>query len=303
MAKVFTAKQFIDKLYWLANDVPNVYHSGTGWSTMDSKGRWKFDCVVSVKCILWGFQADKNKFRGGTVYKSNGVPDFPCNAVYEICTDVGTKFDNLVAGEYLCMKGTKYNHTGIYLGNGKVFEDTTGWGVNRAIISDIDKYGNRSYQGKRLLKWTYHGKLKYIDYSDEPTPTPPKEEKKYQSYDNYKGKWLPLVIIGSKDYAGNYGNSMGGIRIYGNYELRVHLKGQPKDKWLNWIVKADDTDMGYAGIKGKDIDGVQIKNATYRVHLKGKPKDKWLDWVNKVDNTKNGYAGVYGYSIDAIQIK
>ena len=30
-------------------------------------------------------------------------------------------------------------------------------------------------------------------------------------------------------------------------------------KWLNWIDKVDDTNMGYAGIYGKTIDGVQIK--------------------------------------------
>lgn len=34
MSKVFTAKQFIEKLKCLVNDVPNIYHSGTGWSTL-----------------------------------------------------------------------------------------------------------------------------------------------------------------------------------------------------------------------------------------------------------------------------
>ena len=170
MSKVFTSKQFIDKLKWLVNNVPNVYYSGSNWSKLNSKGKWQFDCVLSVKSLLWGFKADKNLFRGGTIYKSNGVADFSCNGALSYCTDVSTKFDNLVAGEYLCMKGTKYNHTGIYLGNGKVFEDTTGWGTKKAIISDIDKNGNRSYKGVKNLKWTYHGKLKYIDYSDEPIP-------------------------------------------------------------------------------------------------------------------------------------
>ena len=62
MSYVFTSSQFIDKLKWLVNSVPNVYHSGTGWSTLKN-GKWQFDCVVSVKSILWGFTADKNKFR------------------------------------------------------------------------------------------------------------------------------------------------------------------------------------------------------------------------------------------------
>lgn len=298
MSKVFTSKQFIDKLKWLVNDVPNVYHSGTGWSTLKN-GKWQFDCVLSVKCILWGFKADKNKFRGGTIYKSNGVPDFPCNAVYEICDEVGTKFDNLVAGEYLCMKGTKYNHTGIYLGNGKVFEDTTGWGVNRAIISDIDKYGNRSYQGKKLLKWTYHGKLKYIDYKDQPQPTPtPTIKKYYQSYDNKKNKFLPKVIIGSSDYAGNIGNGLSAFRTEECEEFKAHDK--VKGYWLPVCKSFNE----YAGNLPNDIDAIAIKSTKlkYRVHLlKSK---RWLGWVTGYNTSdwKNGYAGNIGESIDAIQI-
>ena len=168
---VFTSKEFIDKLKWLVNDVPNVYHSGKGWSERNSKGQVQFDCVMSVKCILWNFRNDyKINKRGGTVYCSNDVPDFTCNGALNYCSGVSTDFSNLVPGEYLCMKGTKYNHTGIYLGNGKVFEDTTAWGTRKAIISDIDKKGIRSYKGKKSLKWTYHGKLKWIDYSGESQP-------------------------------------------------------------------------------------------------------------------------------------
>ena len=169
MGKVFTSKEFIDKLKWLVNDVPNVYHSGKGWSELKN-GKWQFDCVVSVKCLLWGFKADKNKFRGGTVYGSNNVKDFTCNGALDLCSGVSTDFTHLTPGEYLCMKGTKYNHTGIYLGNGKVFEDTTAWNTGKCVISDIDSKGTRSYKGKKCLKWTYHGKLCYIDYSDEPVP-------------------------------------------------------------------------------------------------------------------------------------
>lgn len=295
MSKVFTSKEFIDKLYWLANKVPNVYHSGKGWSTLKN-GKWQFDCVVSVKSILWGFKADKNLFRGGTIYKSNGVPDFPCNAVYEVCTNVGTKFDNLIPGEYLCMKGTKYNHTGIYLGNGKVFEDTTGWGVNRAIISDISKDGTRSYKGVKNLKWTYHGKLKYIDYSDSPTPT---DKKYYQCYDNKKNKFLPKVVIGSKEYAGNIGNTISAFRTEECEEFVAHDK--VKKYWLP-ICKSYKE---YAGNLPNDIDAIAIKSnkLKYRVHLK--KGNRWLNYVDgyNIKDSKNGYAGNIGESIDAIQIQ
>ena len=163
--KVFTSEEFIKRLKWLINDVPNVYYSGKNWSKLNSNGKWQFDCVLSIKCILWGFKADKKLFRGGTVYKSNGVADFSCNGALNYCTNVSSNFNNLIPGEYLCMKGTKYNHSGIYLGNGKVFEDTTGWNKKKCIISDINNKGIRSLNGKKNLKWTYHGKLKYIDYN------------------------------------------------------------------------------------------------------------------------------------------
>lgn len=171
MSKVYTAEEFIKKLKWLVNDVPNYYYSGKLWLDYNKdNGKFRMDCVLSVKGILWNFKADKNKSRGGAIYENNGVADFSCNGALNYCSDVSTDFTHLTAGEYLCMKGTKYNHTGIYLGNNKVFECTTGWGTKKCIISDIDNKGTRSYKGVKNLRWTYHGKLKYIDYSNQPVP-------------------------------------------------------------------------------------------------------------------------------------
>lgn len=170
--KVFTSKAFIAKLKWLVNELPNTYHSENGtWCTLHN-GKWWMDCVVSIKGLLWGFKGDTTKSRGGATYLSNGVSDFTANGGIEYCSDASQDFNNLVPGEYLCMKGTTYSHAGVYLGNGQVFECTTGFGANRCIISTIDKYGNRYYNGaKSVAKWTYHGKLQYIDYSDQTQPT------------------------------------------------------------------------------------------------------------------------------------
>lgn len=287
---VFTAKEFIDKLNWLTYDVPNVYYSGSQWSKLNSNGKWQFDCVVSIKSILWGFRADKNLSRGGTIYLSNGVADFTCNGGLNYCSDVSTDFRNLTPGEYLCMKDTKYNHSGIYLGNGKVFECTTGWGVNRCVISDISSDGTRSYNGRVNLRWTYHGKLQYIDYGEQPTPT---DRVDYQAFDLRKGYWLPWVIAGNGDYAGNFGNAISGFKIT---KLKYRAHDKKKGYWLPWVVGTSD----YAGNLPNPIDGIQIENATYRVHLKN---GNWLPWVYKVDDTSSGYAGIYGREIDAIQIK
>ena len=167
--KVFTDKEFIDRLKYMESQ-PTIYYSVSGgaWSKWNGNS-WNLDCVVSIKSILWGWNADKNAPHGGAIYGSNGVADFTPDGGLDHCSEVSTDFSNLKPGEYLCMAGSGYSHAGIYLGNGKVFDVTTAWGVNGATISDIDKYGNRSLNGVGCLKWTYHGKLDYIDYRKDET--------------------------------------------------------------------------------------------------------------------------------------
>lgn len=166
---VYKSDEFVKILKHITT-LPTVYYSGgKEWSKWNGKS-WNFDCVVSVKSVLWGWNEDKKKAHGGAIYKSNNVPDFTCNGGLSYCTDVSKDFNKIEAGEYLCMKDTKYNHVGIYLGDGKIFEVTTDWKANGATISEIDSKGIRSRKGVKSLKWTYHGKLKWIDYTNEPTP-------------------------------------------------------------------------------------------------------------------------------------
>lgn len=77
---------------------------------------------------------------------------------------------------------------------------------------------------------------------------------KYRVHDKVKNKWLPFVN-GRTDYAGNLGNAIDGLQVE-NATYRVHIKG---GEWLAWISKVDDTNNGYAGIYGKEIDAIQIK--------------------------------------------
>ena len=134
----------------------------------------------------------------------------------------------------------------------------------------------------------------------------------YQSYDNVKKKWLPEVI-NYNDYAGNFGNAMGGLRAkckYGEIKIQVHTVG---GSWLDWVSsknysKNNKTNgNSYAGIYGKNIDGVRIKSTkgyvTYQAHLKG---GNWLEEVdsrNSDNGGANSYAGIYGRVIDAIRMK
>lgn len=134
----------------------------------------------------------------------------------------------------------------------------------------------------------------------------------YQSYDNVKKMWLPEVKNYS-DYAGNFGNAMGGLRAkceYGEIKMQVHTVG---GSWLDWVssknYKKNDKNNGnsYAGIYNKNVDGVRIKSTkgyvTYQAHLKG---GGWLEEVDSRDADSGGansYAGVYGKVIDAVRMK
>lgn len=144
------------------------------------------------------------------------------------------------------------------------------------------------------------------DYGDTPTP-----EKKvnvyYQTYDNVKKKYLPIVE-NDTDFGGNIGNAIGGIRAKLSdgsiLRIRAHIKG---GKWLSEITTWDDTNNGYSGIKGKNIDGVAIKSDNhkiqYQVHLRD--ENRWLDYVEGYDinNLITGMAGNLGSVIDAVRIR
>lgn len=82
---------------------------------------------------------------------------------------------------------------------------------------------------------------------------------RYQVYDNVKGYWLPNVID-DQDYAGNFGNPIGGIYMNftngGNITYRVHQYNG--DYWLPAVTNRND----YAGNLGQAINGVQIISAS-----------------------------------------
>jgi hypothetical protein len=134
-------------------------------------------------------------------------------------------------------------------------------------------------------------------------PTPyldanlPNTKEIYQVYDNKKNKWLPTVKIGSKDYAGNYGNAVSGFRM-SDFTYKSHDK--VKGTWLPAVNGLSD----YAGNLGNDMDAIAIDGKgkiKYRVHIKGGGYLPWVDGYNTKDS-KNGYAGNLGQVIDAIQI-
>ena len=153
---------FISKLQ-LALEEPSRYEK-SGWGKWNGT-TWGWDCVCLVKGILWGWDNDKSKPRGGgAVYGSNGVPDLGDNSMYNACLKKSSDFSKISKGELVWMSG----HVGVYVGNGNVIEATMGFNQNGVIKSQIDSKGNRTYKGQGgSPKWSGHGFLPYVDYKQE----------------------------------------------------------------------------------------------------------------------------------------
>jgi GH25 family lysozyme M1 (1,4-beta-N-acetylmuramidase) len=82
----------------------------------------------------------------------------------------------------------------------------------------------------------------------------------YQRVHYKNGKWLPEVKNRS-DYAGLYNKPIDGWMIKADkpIQYRVHLRR--KNKWLPWVTgyNIKDSNNGFAGIIGQEIDAIQVK--------------------------------------------
>lgn len=123
-----------------------------------------FDCVNLIKGILWGWTGEPDKTYGGAKYAANGVPDTNADGMIQKCKDVTTDFSGIVPGEAVWMSG----HIGVYIGDGLAVESTPRW-ANGAQITAVHNIGTKSgYNGR---KWTKHGRLPYVDYTDQSEAT------------------------------------------------------------------------------------------------------------------------------------
>lgn len=161
MAKVMTSTKFVETAKKIESTLKTKYQLG-GWG-QQSNGYYLFDCVCLLKSILWGFNFETGG-HGGAVYKANGVADVNADTMMtsKYCTDLSTDFSKIQVGEFVGMKG----HIGVYIGNGKVIEATSGW-EKKVLISEIDSKGRRTRNGKQIYSWTKHGKSIYLDYGDD----------------------------------------------------------------------------------------------------------------------------------------
>lgn len=126
----------------------------------------------------------------------------------------------------------------------------------------------------------------------------------YRVYCN--GHWFDTAKDGQT--AGNQKDFISGLQIRtgvgcGNTKYRVHIKN---GVWLSEVTKWDNTDNGYAGIKGQKIDAISLwtENGQFSYRVKTK-KSGWLPWVNgyNIKDNINGYAGNLKEEIIAVEIK
>jgi len=138
-----------------------------------------------------------------------------------------------------------------------------------------------------------------------------KVEKPTLTYRVYAdGQWYDEVK-GLSNIAGRAKQAISGVAVKvseGNLRYRVHLLN---GDWLPWVDGYDIKDdiNGYAGIKGKVIDAIQVEfsgvgdyKATYRARKQGKNKFMPYQHNTEHDTEQDGYAGVFDTKIDGLQI-
>lgn len=184
-----TSKEFITKLKAAAG-VPHCYALGCfgqvitnsliaqkskqypdWYKTNKSKlviGAFGFDCICFIKAILWGWTPDTP-----AVYVSNGVPDVNEEAMLAYCDNVSTDFTNIEPGEYVWRDG----HCGVYIGNGNIIHCTSKDSAGVSIIP------LSQFVGKK------HGKLKWVDYSQNKNDKASALEALEVLYTFIKEKW------------------------------------------------------------------------------------------------------------------
>lgn len=155
-----TTKSNIDQAV-ARTDVNNIPYKTSAYTIMNTG--WMFDCVCLIKSVLWGFDGNESKPRGGGAsYGSNGVPDIGADSMIKKCIGVTTDFSNIEIGEAVWVKG----HIGVYIGDSKVIECTPRWNIAPHGVK-ITNLGNHGVYTGWSRTWTKHGKLPYITYIKE----------------------------------------------------------------------------------------------------------------------------------------
>ena len=187
--KVMTAKEAVDKLIHIGRDLPTAYDNGYPRNLGFWNGyRFSWDCWnLWPKSLVWGWWENKTVGYYAKYDPSTGLGDWGGAKILSCCTDVSSDFSKLVPGEFLLTPDG--DHAGAYIGeyiiDGKcvnVVECTESWKAKKVTFSYVSSTGLRYHWkdgAQAPTRWAKHGKLPWIDYSEQPEPptppTPPEE--------------------------------------------------------------------------------------------------------------------------------
>ena len=206
---VYTVKEFHDLLIHIATELPtkyqNKYPYNLGYYHTDKDGYWSWDCWNLVKSIIWGWKEERKAGYYTPYNASTGLGDWTGAKILSCCSDVSTDFSNIPVGAFLLSPDA--GHASVYIGekiiNSKcynVVECTSKWkgGVQLSYVSNKGKRYNYKDGSVASVGWGKHGKLPWIDYSEqptppEPTPTPTPEENVY--YTVKRGDNLTRIAV------------------------------------------------------------------------------------------------------------
>ena len=214
---MMTSAEFVSKLIKIATECRTLYVSG-GWGQIASPSNktkainqyaynrgiaykirnaasdtYFFDCVCLLKSVLWGFNFQKNHPTGGAVYASNGVPDVGEGTMISMCKNVSTDFSKIKIGSAVWMPG----HIGAYIGNGLAVECTPAWN-DQVQITAVANIGSK--QGYNSRRWTKHGELPWVIYTEDAVPA---KSESNTSLMQYTDEQLAVMVI-----AGHFGNGV-----------------------------------------------------------------------------------------------
>ena len=194
----------------------------------DAMGKFGFDCVCLIKGILWGWNANTSATYGGATYTSNGVPDIGADSMIKVCKDVSTNFSNIIPGEAVWLSG----HIGVYIGDGLVIECTPKW-ENKVQITACGNIGQKA--GYNMRMWTKHGKLPYVDYSDQAAGVKPEVKPKTTTGEKTIWDYLMGFIGNPYGVAGLMGNlyAESGLRsnnLQNSYEKSLGMNDEQYTK-------------------------------------------------------------------------
>ena len=246
------------KSRYINNGLSNGYNAQAGRKAMinaASSDTFGFDCVCLIKGILWGWNGDKSKTYGGAVYLANGVPDIGADDMFAKCAGQSASgWADMIPGEALWCSG----HIGVYIGDGLAVECTPSW-ENKVQITAVANIGAKN--GYNARKWAKHGKLPYIDYSDQQTATPSADDNSENTASGKYGVGDIVQFTGKVQYGSS--DAPSGIKATPcTAEITKYVPGAPHPYHVIHTDKSSDV---YGWVNESDIEsGSPSTNAAWK---------------------------------------